>query len=286
MGIRGITDLITVPGIINLDFRDVKLVIKNMGRAMMGTGEGVGENRAIKAVEEALSNPLLEDININGASAALVNITGAPDMTLFEFDEAAKRIMEEIGHSKATIKIGTAFMKELEGKVKVSIFATGMTDGEERGGKKQEAEEAKKEEVKKDIPVEKTKEEIKEERAEKEKNNNNNDDEESDNIPRASVSRGGGRTGISSRNNINGNDFVMPAPVIVEKLDTDEKSTGFLSMIFGNSRSDKKSDNGQQTKQVVKTKNKEIEISSAVSKSDVKNDGDLFTIPAYLRKKK
>ena len=116
LGVRGITDLITTSGLMNLDFADVGMVIKKMGRAMMGMGEAEGENRAIKAVEEALSNPLLEDVNIKGATGALVNITGSPDMTLFEFDEAAKRIREEIGGDKVVIKVGAAFMKELEGK--------------------------------------------------------------------------------------------------------------------------------------------------------------------------
>ena len=128
LGVRGITDLIMTPGLINLDFADVKMVIRKMGKAMMGMGEADGENRAIKAVEEALSNPLLEDIDIRSAKGALVNITGSPDITLFEFDEAAKKVRDEIGGGRATIKVGTAFMKELEGKIRVSIFATGIDD--------------------------------------------------------------------------------------------------------------------------------------------------------------
>jgi cell division protein FtsZ len=127
-GVRGITDLITMPGLINLDFADVKTIMKKMGKAMMGTGEADGENRAIKAVEEALSNPLLDDISIKGAKGAIVNITGSPDITLFEFDEAAKRIKEEM-NSDANIIIGTAFNKDLKG-IKVSIFATGIEDNE------------------------------------------------------------------------------------------------------------------------------------------------------------
>ena len=134
LGVRGITDLITMPGLINLDFADVRMVIKKMGRAMMGMGEAEGENRAIKAVEEALSNPLLEDFNIKGATGALVNITGSPDITLFEFDEAAKKIREEIGGNDAIIKVGTAFQKELQGKIRVSIFATGLKEQNEFTG--------------------------------------------------------------------------------------------------------------------------------------------------------
>jgi len=123
-GVRGITDLITMPGLINLDFADVKTVMKKMGKAMMGTGEADGENRAIRAVEEAISNPLLDEVSIRGAKGAIVNITGSPDITLFEFDEAAKRIKEEID-GDANIIIGTAFNKDLKG-IRVSVFATGI----------------------------------------------------------------------------------------------------------------------------------------------------------------
>lgn len=123
-GVRGITDLITMPGLINLDFADVKTVMKKMGKAMMGTGEAEGENRAIRAVEEAISNPLLDEVSIRGAKGVIVNITGSPDITLFEFDEAAKRIKEEID-GDANIIIGTAFNKDLKG-IRVSVFATGI----------------------------------------------------------------------------------------------------------------------------------------------------------------
>jgi len=142
-GVRGITDLITMPGLINLDFADVKTVMKKMGKAMMGTGEADGENRAIKAVEEAISNPLLDDISIRGAKGAIVNITGSPDITLFEFDEAAKRIKEEID-TDANIIIGTAFNKNLQG-IRVSVFATGIENDDTEDYKdlysKQEKEE-------------------------------------------------------------------------------------------------------------------------------------------------
>jgi len=128
-GVRGITDLITMPGLINLDFSDVKTIMKKMGKAMMGTGEASGEDRALKAVEEAISNPLLDEVSIKGAKGAIVNITGSPDITLFEFDEAAKRIKEEID-SDANIIIGTAFNKDMEGKIRVSVFATGINTNE------------------------------------------------------------------------------------------------------------------------------------------------------------
>jgi cell division protein FtsZ len=123
-GVRGITDLITMPGLINLDFADIRTVVGEMGRAMMGTGEAEGENRAIKASEAAISNPLLDNSSMKGAKAVLINITGGTDMTLYEVDEAANRIKEEA--SDATIIFGSAFNNSLQGKMRVSVVATGI----------------------------------------------------------------------------------------------------------------------------------------------------------------
>mgnify|MGYP001035313078 CR=1 FL=1 len=124
-GVRGVTDLITIPGIVNLDFADIRTVMTKMGKAMMGTGEASGENRAIIACEEAISNPLLDDVSIKGAKGVLVNMTGGSDMTLYEADSAVTAIKKEVD-SKANIIFGTAFDKNMNGSIRVSVVATGI----------------------------------------------------------------------------------------------------------------------------------------------------------------
>ena len=128
-GVRGITDLITMPGLVNLDFADIRTIMTKMGKALMGTGEASGENRAIIACEEAISNPLLDDISIRGAKGVLVNMTGGPDMTLFEADLAVNTIKKEVD-DHANIIFGSAFNDDMKGKIRVSIVATGI-DSEE-----------------------------------------------------------------------------------------------------------------------------------------------------------
>ncbi|MBT4933596.1 MAG: cell division protein FtsZ [Rhodospirillaceae bacterium] len=123
--IRGITDLIVLPGLINLDFADVRSVITKTGRAMMGTGEASGEGRAINAAEAAIANPLLDIVSIKGAEGLLINVTGGTDMTLFEIDEAANRIRSEVGGDSLII-FGSAFDPALDGKLRVSVVATGL----------------------------------------------------------------------------------------------------------------------------------------------------------------
>ncbi|MDX9690629.1 MAG: cell division protein FtsZ [Proteobacteria bacterium] len=124
-GVRGITDLMVMPGFMNLDFADVKTVMGEMGKAMMGTGEATGDNRAIEAAEAAISNPLLDDISMKGARGVLINITGGLDMTLFEVDQAANRIREEVD-PEAQIKVGSTIGDGLEGRIRVSVIATGI----------------------------------------------------------------------------------------------------------------------------------------------------------------
>ena len=125
MGVRGVTDLMVAPGMVNLDFADIRTVMAEMGKAMMGTGEAEGENRAIRAAESAISNPLLEDTCMAGARGLLINITGGDDMTLFEVDQAANRIREEVD-DEANIIFGSAIDEKLAGKVRVSVVATGI----------------------------------------------------------------------------------------------------------------------------------------------------------------
>ena len=114
-GVRGVTDLMVMPGLINLDFADIRTVMSEMGKAMMGTGEAEGERRAIDAAEAAISNPLLEDVSMKGARGVLINITGGTDMTLFEVDEAANRIREEVD-PEANIIFGSTFDEKLAGQ--------------------------------------------------------------------------------------------------------------------------------------------------------------------------
>ena len=128
MGVRGVTDLMVAPGLVNLDFADIRTVMAEMGKAMMGTGEAEGENRAIRAAEAAISNPLLEDTSMAGARGLLINITGGEDMTLFEVDQAANRIREEVAED-ANIIFGSAIDDNLAGRVRVSVVATGIDLG-------------------------------------------------------------------------------------------------------------------------------------------------------------
>jgi cell division protein FtsZ len=123
--VRGITDLMVMPGLINLDFADVRSVMSEMGKAMMGTGEASGDNRAIEAAEKAIANPLLDGVSLNGAKGVIVSITGGEDMRLLEVDEAANHIRMLVDQD-ANIIWGSAFNNELEGKIRVSVVATGI----------------------------------------------------------------------------------------------------------------------------------------------------------------
>ena len=124
-GVRGVTDLMVQPCMINLDFSDVKTVMSEMGKAMMGTGEASGEGRAIAAAEAAIANPLIDDVSLKGAKGLIINITGGKDITLYEVDEAANRIKQEVDE-EANIIYGTTCDERLEGFVRVSIVATGI----------------------------------------------------------------------------------------------------------------------------------------------------------------
>ena len=128
-GVRGVTDLMVMPGLINLDFADIRTVMSEMGKAMMGTGEAEGEKRAQEAADAAISNPLLDNVSMKGAKGVLINITGGSDMTLFEVDEAANRVREEVDPT-ANVIFGSTFDEEMRGKIRVSVVATGI-DSEE-----------------------------------------------------------------------------------------------------------------------------------------------------------
>ena len=124
-GVKGVTDLMVRPGLINLDFADVRSVMDEMGKAMMGTGEASGEDRAVQAAEKAIANPLLDEISLNGAKGVLINITGGYDLTLFELDEAANIIREKVDPD-ANIIVGSTLDTSMEGMLRVSVVATGI----------------------------------------------------------------------------------------------------------------------------------------------------------------
>jgi cell division protein FtsZ len=128
-GVASITELMTKEGLINLDFADVRAVMSEMGKAMMGTGEASGEKRAVEAAEAAIANPLLDDVSMRGARGLLISISGGNDLTLYEVDEAATRIREEVD-PEANIILGATFDESLEGTMRVSVVATGLSDEE------------------------------------------------------------------------------------------------------------------------------------------------------------
>jgi cell division protein FtsZ len=131
-GVRGVTDLMVNPGLINLDFADIRSVMSEMGKAMMGTGEAEGDNRAIEAAEAAISNPLLDDVSMKGARGVLINISGGTDLTLFEVDEAANRIRDEVD-PEANIIFGSTFNDAMENRMRVSVVATGIEAEQSQG---------------------------------------------------------------------------------------------------------------------------------------------------------
>jgi len=130
-GVKGVTDLMVVPGLINLDFNDVRTVMDEMGKAMMGTGEATGDNRAVEAAESAISNPLLDDVSLKGAKGVLINITGGEDLTLFEVHEAATLIRSQVDED-ANIIVGSALDNDLDGIIRVSVVATGVEASEQQ----------------------------------------------------------------------------------------------------------------------------------------------------------
>jgi cell division protein FtsZ len=125
--VQGISDLITVHGMINLDFADVRAIMNEMGMALMGTGRARDENRAVTAARSAINNPLLEDVSIQGARGVLINVTGPPDMTLYEVNEAASLVREE-AHEDANIIFGSVIQEGLDDEIRVTVIATGLSD--------------------------------------------------------------------------------------------------------------------------------------------------------------
>jgi hypothetical protein len=123
--VQGISDLITVPGLINVDFADVRTIMSGMGHALMGTGRAKGDRRAIEAAQQAISSPLLEDVSIDGATGILINITGGPDLTLFEVNEASS-LIQEAAHEEANIIFGSVIDPNVKDEVRITVIATGF----------------------------------------------------------------------------------------------------------------------------------------------------------------
>lgn len=132
--VRGVTDLMVMPGEVNLDFADIRSVMQEMGKAMMGAGEATGEGRAVEAAEKAINNPLLDDVSMKGARAVIINVTGGSDLTLFEIDEACNRIRDEVDPN-ANIIFGSTYNPAMEGVMRVSIVATGIDAAEMKKSK-------------------------------------------------------------------------------------------------------------------------------------------------------
>jgi len=129
--VRGISDLITIPGLINLDFADVRTIMGEMGMALMGSGDGTGDNRAIEAAQKAISSPLLENVSINGATGIIINITGSSDITLFEVNEASKLVQQE-AHEDANIIFGAVIDEKMKDRIRVTVIATGFNKNPKR----------------------------------------------------------------------------------------------------------------------------------------------------------
>jgi len=125
--VQGISDLILVPGLVNLDFADVRTIMSGMGMAMMGTGVGKGENRALDAAQKAVASPLLDDTSIEGARGILINFTGGPDLSIHEVEEGA-RIVHEAAHEEANIIFGAVIDPSLRDEVRITVIATGFTE--------------------------------------------------------------------------------------------------------------------------------------------------------------
>ncbi len=142
MGVRGVTDLMVNPGLVNLDFADIRTVMAEMGKAMMGTGESEGDDRAVTAAEKAISNPLLEDTSMRGAKGVLINITGGYDMTLYEVDAATNRIRKEVDE-EANIIFGSSIDETMNGRIRVSVVATGIDVVEAQSSKPTQQEQLK-----------------------------------------------------------------------------------------------------------------------------------------------
>lgn len=272
-GIKGITDLMVMPGLINLDFADIRSVMSEMGKAMMGTGEASGENRANDAADAAISNPLLDNVSMRGAKGVLINITGGPDLTLFEVDEAANRIREEVDPD-ANIIFGSTFDESLEGALRVSIVATGIETVAESNVTPLFSKTSSDESVA-----------TEDEQTESEESN--------DNIEEPALFPEGEEEGQG---------FIPPEPIeeesqeIEDELSDVERAEGISAGekpfptkskglgLFGKFTSKDKTPAPQTEVDEKSEKESELSVTTEVSQKD-KNSDDFLDIPAFLRRK-
>jgi cell division protein FtsZ len=246
-GIKGLTDLIFKPGLINIDFSDVSVALKKMGKAIIGIGEAEGENRGINAVEQALSNPLLEDISINGAESVLVNVSGGSDLTLFEQGEIMNKIKEKIGTDRTFIKPGASIVENFNNKIRVIIFATGINDSKENIIETKKDKEVATIQIKETI-IHDTKKEI-------------NKIESDKNIEEKKIEF----------------KITPKAPIRIDNnIGDTQREESFMEKFFKKKDKDKNKDEILE----FRTDNKKIKIKSA---KPADNEEDLFGIPSYLK---
>lgn len=273
-GVRSITDLMIMPGLINLDFADIKTVMSEMGKAMMGTGEASGdEDRAIRAAEAAISNPLLDHRSVRGARGVLINITGGMDMTLFEVDAAANRIREEVGDdSDSNIIFGSTFNKDLEGIIRVSVVATGIDADNYRISTKVETsvdvEVTSREEI--NIDFEETSLDHEEE------NNFHSESDENEELYE--------ETDISYEDNTE--DVKQISPIIEEtpKKDDSPKKSSIFSRMFGALSKFAEEDTQEPKKEDKKTEEKKM-MQHNKKIDPVTDSSDVLDVPTFLRRK-
>ncbi|MDX1950515.1 MAG: cell division protein FtsZ [Rickettsiales bacterium] len=272
-GVRGITDLMIMPGLVNLDFSDVRAVMSEMGKAMMGTGEAEGENRAIKAAEAAIANPLLDNVSMQGARGVLINITGGPDLTLFEVDEAANRIREEVDEN-ANIIFGSTSDNNLEGKIRVSVVATGI-DGDSQKQKFNNSSFAPKSQTRPEIVSNSAFESPKRKEVVEDFREDNDVFISKEPInPEFSQPQNSSNSSSFTRNQENLNrGNIQQKPV--------QSSSGLFSSIF--SRTPKQNDRQAPFALVPEEIEPKAEANVQSKKSQI--DEDVIDIPAYLRRK-
>jgi cell division protein FtsZ len=292
LGVKGIKNLLTKSGIKNVDFADLRMVVEKGGKAVMGTGEAEGEDRAVKAVEEALSNPLLDDVDISNASGILVNITGSPDVTLFEYDEAIKKIQSKITNKKAILKIGANFTNELKGKVRVYVFAAGMDNEKEQSKKTTNINEIS---VDKNSNTSKNNaknlnETVKNVAVPQQQNettkhvlNSDSPTDETIITPKVTITSPQQEPSVRKAEYKDNDFFDMKKPAIEDEIANSKEENLFTKIFAKNSNSKKESDTKINH---IKAKNKEIEIKDNITFNSINSSDDLLGIPSYLRPKK
>ena len=273
-GVRGVTDLMMMPGLINLDFADIRAIMSEMGKAMMGTGEATGDSRAISAAQAAISNPLLDDVSMKGARGVLINITGGHDMRLFEVDEAANHIREEVDPD-ANIIFGSTFDEKISGIIRVSVVATGIDAADVDRVRTAQAQEESQTSL---------------EDSEKQPEEDPVQEPESSDVPRhlppVYEEDTHGQRLFTERYKENNQDYEWNSPLPPQKP---QEKKGFFGRLAdtmrGTSRDDKPAKNmPQQQRTSHPIRSKDIRIAEQ-KETNTLSAPDIHEIPAYLRRK-